>query len=74
MIFSSCAPFKVYPTPLQVIAPRAREGGPKERRRKQKLPRETHLVTYEPVLSTLSRSLHGHYSIAQGHLHTIQPA
>ena len=44
--FSSCALFTVYPTHLQVITTREREGGPKEHRAKQKWPRETHSVTY----------------------------
>ena len=61
-VFSSCALFTVYPnrimwghpTPLQVITTRAQEGGLKEHRDKQKWPRETHLVTYAPGLSTVS--------------------
>ena len=61
LIFSSCALFTDYPnrimkrhnTPVKVITTRAREGGPKEYRAKQKWPRETHSVTYEPWLSTL---------------------
>ena len=32
------------------------------------------IVTYVPGLSTLSRSLHSHSSVAQVHLHTIHPA
>ena len=47
LIFSSCAPFTVYPNPimprhyapLQVIITRAREGGPKEKSAKQKMAR-----------------------------------
>ena len=54
LIFSSCAPFTIYLVPLQVITTRAREGGPKEHRAKQKWPRETHSVTYVAGLSTLS--------------------
>ena len=37
-----------------MITTRAREGGPKEHREKQKWPSETHSVTYLPGLSTLS--------------------
>ena len=37
-----------------MITTRAREGGPKEHRAKQKWPRETHSVTYVLGLSTLS--------------------
>ena len=48
LIFSSRDLFTVYPTPLQVIITRAREGGPKKHRAKQKWRRETHSVTYEP--------------------------
>ena len=48
LIFGSCALFTVYhqpyPTPLQVITTRAREGGPKEHGAKQKRLRETHSV------------------------------
>ena len=57
LIFSSCAPFTVYPNripPLHVITTRAREGGPKEHSAKQKWPRETYSVTCVPGLSTLS--------------------
>ena len=62
LILSSCPFFTVYPnrimrrhpTPLQVKTTRAREGGPKEHRGKQKWPRETHSFTYAPGLSTLS--------------------
>ena len=62
MIFSSCAIFTIYPniikwrhpTPLQVTTTKAREGGSKEHRAKQKWPRETHSVTYVPGLSTVS--------------------
>ena len=45
LIFSSCALFTVYPSPLHVITTRAQEGGPKEHRAKQKWPRETHCYT-----------------------------
>ena len=51
---SSFQPLPFQPTPLQVLTTRAREGGPKEHRAKQKWPRETHSVTYAPWLSTLS--------------------
>ena len=54
LIFSSCAFFTVYPTPLRVITTRARVGGRKEHRAKQKWPCETNSVTYVPGLSTLS--------------------
>ena len=62
LIFSSCSLSTVYanrimqrhPTPLQVITPRARKGGPKEHRTKLNWRRETHSVTYVPGLSTLS--------------------
>ena len=62
LIFNSCAIFTVYPnrimqrhpTHLHVISTRAREGGPKEHRAKQKWQRKTHSVTYVPGLSTLS--------------------
>ena len=73
LIFGSCALFTVYPTPIQVITTGAREGGPKEHKAKQKWERETHSVTYVPGLSTLSdlsRRVHRHSSVAQGHLHT----
>ena len=64
-ISSSSALFTVYPnrimyrhlTPLQVITTRAREGGPKGHKAKQKWPRETHSVTYVPGLSPLSNLL-----------------
>ena len=51
---------------------RAKEGGPKEHDM-QKWPREINIVSYAPGLSTLSypslsRSLHRHSSVAQGHL------
>ena len=54
LIFSRCALFVVYPncimwrhpSPLHVITTRAWEGGSKENSAKQKLPRETHSVTY----------------------------
>ena len=54
--FSSCALSTVYPnhimkrrpTPLQVMNIRAREGGPKEHRAKQKWQRETLSVVYAP--------------------------
>ena len=54
LICSSCALFTVYPTPLQVITTRPREGGPKEQRANQKWQRVTHSVTYATKLSTLS--------------------
>ena len=62
LIFSSCAIFTVYPnrlmkqhpTFLLVITTRAREGGPKDHRAKQKCLQETQSVTYVAVLSTLS--------------------
>ena len=54
LIFSSCDLFTVYPTPLKVKTTRAWDGGPKEYRATQKWPRETHLVTYVPGLSTRS--------------------
>ena len=62
MIFSSCAFLHSTPTasctgispPLHVITTRAREGGPKEHRAKQKWPCETHIVTYAPGLTTHS--------------------
>ena len=41
-------------TPLQVITTRAREGGQKKHRAKQKWPSKTHSVTYVPGRSTLS--------------------
>ena len=47
LIFSSCALFTVYPTPLQWW-------DAEEHRAKQKWQRETHSVTYVPGLSTLS--------------------
>ena len=43
-----------YPTHLQVIIATARDGGLEEHRAKQKWPRETQSVTYEPQLSALS--------------------
>ena len=62
LMLSSCSLFTVYPnrimkrhpTPLHVITTRAREGGPKEHRAKQRWTRETHSVTYVLGLSTLS--------------------
>ena len=83
LILSSCTLFTVYsnrimlrhPTAFQVITTRVREGGPKEHKAKQKWPRETHLVTYVPgicTLSDLSRSLHRHSSVAQGHLNIFR--
>ena len=55
LIFSLSQPHHVTASaPPQVINTRAQEGGPKEHRAKQKWPRETKSVTYEPGLSTLS--------------------
>ena len=48
LILSSCAIFTVYPTPLQLIATRTREGSAKEHRDKQKWLRETQSFTYAP--------------------------
>ena len=76
LIFSSCVPCTVYPIHLQVITTRAREGGPKEHRAKQKWPSETHSVTYVPGFSTLSDLVAQpppSWSVAQGHLRTIHP-
>ena len=74
-VFSSCAFFcslsQPYPTLLQVITTRAREGGPKEHRAKQKWPRETHSVTYAhgpplfPIFRALTLSLHRNSSVAE---------
>ena len=52
LIFSSCVTFYSSSQPHHVTT-RTREGSPKEHRAKQKLPRETHSVTYVPGLSTL---------------------
>ena len=66
LIFSASALFTVYPnhfmlwhpTSFLVIIPRAREGGMKERRTKQKWPRSTQSSTYAPGLSTPSYLSH----------------
>ena len=62
LIFSSCALFKVYPTPLQVITERTQG--------QAKSPLGTYSVTYVPglsILSTLSETicLYSQSSIAQ---------
>ena len=86
LIFSSCAPFTVYPnlimprhyTPLQVITNRRAV-------RKNTVPsingrvKLIQLHMYQgsplfPIFRALSSNLHHHSSVAQGHLHTIHPA
>ena len=87
LIFSSCVIFTVYPnrvmqrhpTPLKVKTTRAREGGPKEHRAKHGRVKLIQLHMYQdsplfPIFCALTRSLHRHSSVAQGHLHTIHPA
>ena len=54
LIFSSCALFTIYPTSLQVITTRAREGGPKETG-PSKNGHKVNSVTYVSGLSDLSR-------------------
>ena len=84
LIFSSCVLFTVYPnrimyrhpSPLQVLTTRAQKSGPKEHSAKQKC---IQLHMYQgsplfPISRAFSRSLHRHSSVAEGYLHTIQPA
>ena len=88
LMFSICALFTFYPnriikrhpTPFHVITTRAREGGPKEHWAKQN--GRVKLIQLHmhqgsplfPIFCTLLRSIHCHFSVAKGHLHTIHPA